>query len=774
MTFSVAGSIITQANESGIAITAAASIAGGVRFTCTQAYAAGNVVRITGTTNYNGNWMVSAATGTTFDVRESAQGTGITFFSSQSGTAARGDSSLAGLTGLAGVTTTSVDASSGYVIYLLGDNVKLQVNGTLIIGGLREINSTLLGHNEQLVIGQNAISTGQPVLRVGSGGVLVVGCRYTNTVNYTGTTAPQYTDGISQQVLIYQKGQYGRSTADGDGGTFPATNPAPATCFLAISSGARFDWISGTIDHWGDIVYDNGSIANVGFDGMRNKPVSDSRRGSMVMWFKPGSAVSIFAFKGIGDRGINVTNVNNTGNGPTFQMLQGPLVLKGLDLFWWRCVVGLANGTGVGGSFTVEDYAGAFGSFLDIAKAVQAGQTLNITFKNSAVGTTMVVVDASLGTVLLYVTQKLTATVRTTGGAAIQDAVVWTISNAAVQSLGVTDASGVTVIDNIETGFSPDNQASVTPRFAAGDVATWNVRAYQSLSAVYQVTMRGIGGSVVEPAMVNDAAVTLSRSAAGALASVATLDNFYDAAKFWNVGSANVNFPTASTQVATAAGTTLDLGALNVVVDATAASAFAVNTGTNTVTIKSSVLAVGSKFSTLKTTGTISFANGADATCTLQGIVVRGTTGAYSPKLESATVRFTAAGTYDLRGATISGTLTVTNTSGGNVTVQVQPSVTVVNSGPNITVDNAVSATLTIDGIVSGSRILIRRTDTQAVLANAITGTSYAYPYVVAGSVPVEIVLRNASGSPAYQPWRAVSTLAGVNATITAAQVSDQ
>jgi hypothetical protein len=274
--------------------------------------------------------------------------------------------------------------------------------------------------------------------------------------------------------------------------------------------------------------------------------------------------------------------------------------------------------------------------------------------------------------------------------------------------------------------------------------------------------------------MVNDSAVTLSRSAAGALASVATLDNFYDAAKFWNVQSANVNFPTASTQVATAAGTTLDLGALNVVVDATAASAFAVNTGTNTVTIKSTTLAVGSKFSTLKTTGTISFANGADATCTLQGIVVRGTTGVYSPKLETATMRFTAAGTYDLRGATISGILTLTNTSGGAVTVQLQPGVTFVNSGPSITVDNAVSATLTIDGIVSGSRILIRRTDTQAVLVNAVTGTSYAYPYVVSGSIPVEIVLRNASGSPAYQPFRTTATLSAVNATITALQVLDQ
>jgi hypothetical protein len=137
-------------------------------------------------------------------------------------------------------------------------------------------------------------------------------------------------------------------------------------------------------------------------------------------------------------------------------------------------------------------------------------------------------------------------------------------------------------------------------------------------------------------------------------------------------------------------------------------------------------------------------------------------------------MRFTAAGTYDLRGATISGTLTLTNTSGGAVTVQLQPSVTFVNTGPNITVDNSVSATLTIDGIVSGSSILIRRTDTQAVLANATTGTSYAYSYTVSGSIPIEIVVRKATISPFYQQWRTTTTLAGVNATITASQVLDE
>jgi hypothetical protein len=249
----------------------------------------------------------------------------------------------------------------------------------------------------------------------------------------------------------------------------------------------------------------------------------------------------------------------------------------------------------------------------------------------------------------------------------------------------------------------------------------------------------------------------------------------YDAAKYWNVQTSNVNYPTATTQVATGAGTTIDLGTLNIIVDALAATAFAVNTGTNTITIKASTLTNGTKFSLLKTTGTISFANGAIATCALQGIVVRDTTGIYSPVLNNATVRFTSAGTYDLRNATITGTVTLTNTSGGAVTVQLLPTVTFINSGPNITVDNAVSATLTISGLVAGSRLLLRRTDTSAVLINEIVaGTTRAYTYTYTADVPVEIIVRNASGSPAYQEYKVLSPLTSANSLITVSQQLDE
>ena len=71
--------------------------------------------------------------------------------------------------------------------------------------------------------------------------------------------------------------------------------------------------------------------------------------------------------------------------------------------------------------------------------------------------------------------------------------------------------------------------------------------------------------------------------------------------------------PSASGVVLTANGTELNLGSNNLVVDGTAGNDFAFNSGTNTITIKSTVLAAGSKFKTFRTTGSVTFINGASA-----------------------------------------------------------------------------------------------------------------------------------------------------------------
>jgi hypothetical protein len=87
----------------------------------------------------------------------------------------------------------------------------------------------------------------------------------------------------------------------------------------------------------------------------------------------------------------------------------------------------------------------------------------------------------------------------------------------------------------------------------------------------------------------------------------------------------------------------------------------------------------------------------------------------------------------------------------------------------------AASYTLTVSSIVAGSRILIRRTDTQVVLANqTVAGTSFGYTYTHTADVPVEIVVRKASASPFYQEWRTTTTLAASNNSQTANQQPDE
>lgn len=129
-------------------------------------------------------------------------------------------------------------------------------------------------------------------------------------------------------------------------------------------------------------------------------------------------------------------------------------------------------------------------------------------------------------------------------------------------------------------------------------------------------SMAGSGIATPQAAMLLDASVTLTQAQAAALTSIATLDNLYDATKNWKCQAtkANLEYPTIGTALATASGTILDLGSRHLVIDGTAASAFAINTGTNTITIKSSALAAGTKFKSLKTTGSVTFANGGSIT----------------------------------------------------------------------------------------------------------------------------------------------------------------
>ena len=86
----------------------------------------------------------------------------------------------------------------------------------------------------------------------------------------------------------------------------------------------------------------------------------------------------------------------------------------------------------------------------------------------------------------------------------------------------------------------------------------------------------------------------------------------------------------------------------------------------------------------------------------------------------------------------------------------------------------AAAYTLTVSNIVSGSRLLLRRTDTQAVISNVtVTSGTFTYTYTHTSDIPVEIVVRKATTSPYYQEWRTTTTLTNSNNTQTANQLSD-
>ena len=134
-----------------------------------------------------------------------------------------------------------------------------------------------------------------------------------------------------------------------------------------------------------------------------------------------------------------------------------------------------------------------------------------------------------------------------------------------------------------------------------------------------------------------------------------------------------------------------------------------------------------------------------------------------------------AASTY-IFGGTHGGTLSLKNTSAFAITVQVPRGTTfttAANVGGVITVVFANTA-ITVNGIVTGSQILYRRTDTQAVLRNAtVSGTTDTYSYQWATDIPIEVVIRNATSGPFYQPYRATATLGVSDSFLTAAQVLD-
>jgi hypothetical protein len=206
---------------------------------------------------------------------------------------------------------------------------------------------------------------------------------------------------------------------------------------------------------------------------------------------------------------------------------------------------------------------------------------------------------ACVNAALAPVTDTLRRVINNVGGTTVSDTTTTSGSFARYSALV-----------NTMVGLSTGNKA-----WAAGTISAPYVEAvsgYGWQTATLTLTLDT--SSNVTFTMLPDTYISqANRTTVDAYTTIETLDKLYDRYASWYNTNLATPWPTFGVQRLTGSGTTLDGGNVNIVVDTTAASAFAVNTGSNTLTIKASVLSAGTKFTKLVTTGTISFVNGAEA-----------------------------------------------------------------------------------------------------------------------------------------------------------------
>jgi hypothetical protein len=163
------------------------------------------------------------------------------------------------------------------------------------------------------------------------------------------------------------------------------------------------------------------------------------------------------------------------------------------------------------------------------------------------------------------------------------------------------------------------------------------------------------------------------------------------------------------------------------------------------------------------------------------GVVEWNSAGVIDGSYDGCTFDFRAVGTYDLAGANLSGTITLVNNSGGNITVKVVSGVSYVNTTPaTITVEEAVmQAAASVTNVVPGSRIQVVNVTAGTEVENTIVaGTSWSLSYpdgstFSAGDI-VQVRLAYQSGAAAKVPAQYRTVASEFGWSILADQVDDK
>ena len=238
----------------------------------------------------------------------------------------------------------------------------------------------------------------------------------------------------------------------------------------------------------------------------------------------------------------------------------------------------------------------------------------------------------------------------------------------------LSSAGGVATLNVLLAAGLNDNAMVRRAAVQTGDLYAFTCFSYLSEPTVTTpINLAGAGIKLATVVQLRDFSVSQTvKATVDAYTVIDTLDKLYDRAKSFLFD----NFDGQTATLLAGNGTIIDAGVINIVVNPAAATAFAYNAGTNTITIKATTLTAGTKFKTLSTTGTVTVTGQA-----LSGIGIIGSVAQATPT--------------DLSNVTITGTLTYTTAVVTPVTFTSTTTGTVINSGTAVIPIKRINSTLT-------------------------------------------------------------------------------
>ena len=694
MSFSYSGGVITQANETAKSIVSMAD--GGsdnlIFSISSHGYSLGDVVQVEGTSSYNGTYIVESIIGVNAITTPNTTINEVLneFGSSETGSIARGDKDLSGISGLTGVTVNDTQ-------YTL-DDVQLVINGSLSISRVSN-RLRFINYSD----------------RLGVESIFIVNGFFNNYVKRI-VNGYEYIDPTPSMEFIFN-----RSNGSNVGlfdfyikTTTSSTSIFEGTIIFndTASTGAGHQL---NLELNGNATLKNVNAINTQVIGQNNLIYSTAASSTLT--------IENCSFYGTGIRtGDNTLNISGfkTYGAPaltinTFQDVND-LQVSNFAFFG-------------GGGIRYAGISTKFARFLNIDTNAPAPLSLANYVQD---------VPASNNGVQALLTNSATFIVQDSSGAVVGAKIyaidvdngnrpstnygpgeTWEIETSSdLTYSGSTDSNGelnLTVISGIFYCESDSEQVDNRGILNTYDL-NFKVCSYIHSLSNQSPSLFGDGNKTVNFLLLIDTLITEStKSIVDAYTTINDASMLYDRSKSYLYDNFSGENTTTISRSALQAG----LGSVDLIIDSNAASPYSL--ASSTITINSSTFIGGAT----ATTGTVTVQSAASLSGGVFDCDVNYSSSATTLTNVTCnnTLDFDTVGTYTIDGGTISET---TNSSGGTITVNLINGATVTtNTGPDITLQQLVD--ITASNIIDGSRVQIYNVTKATELDNSIVSGGLGY-----------------------------------------------